>query len=96
MDGLDTNGTACYDAFMTTTTKITRLATDVELTSRELVLVQAAMFDALVRVLKDSRAFDITNPDDDDALMDCRIEADIIRTVQRKIDSALNRVNRKS
>jgi hypothetical protein len=71
---------------------IRKRSTRVELSARELALIDAAMFDATVRLLKDSKAFDITNPDDDDSLMECRMEADIIRGIQRKLEFARKQI----
>lgn len=77
---------------MQTLPKITRRTTRVEFSSRELLLIDAAMFDALVRLLKDSKSFDITNPDDDTWNMEARTDADIIRSVQNKINFALKQI----
>ena len=66
--------------------------TRVELSARELALIEAALFDGMVRLLKDSKSFDITNPDDDDSLMECRMEADIIKGMQRKIEFARKQI----
>ena len=79
---------------MQTLPKITRksITTRVELSSRELLLLDAAMFDSMVRLLKDSKSFDITNPDDDTWSMEARTDADIIRSVQNKINFALKQI----
>lgn len=77
---------------MTTLAPIRKRTTRVEFSARELALIDAAMFDALVRLLKDSKAFDITNPDDDDSLMDCRMEADIIKGINRKLEFARKQI----
>lgn len=77
---------------MQTLPKITRRTTRVEFSSRELLLIDAAMFDALVRLLKDSKSFDITEPEDDAWGMEARTEADIIRSVQNKINFALKQI----
>ena len=77
---------------MQTLPKITRRTTRVELSSRELLLLDAAMFDSMVRLLKDSKSFDITNPDDDTWSMEARTDADIIRSVQNKINFALKQI----
>jgi hypothetical protein len=71
---------------------IRKRSTRVELSARELLLIDAAMFDALVRLLKDSKSFDITEPDDDTWSMEARTEADIIRSVQNKINFALKQI----
>jgi len=77
---------------MSTLAPIRKRTTRVEFSARELALIDAAMFDALVRLLKDSKAFDITNPDDDDSLMDCRMEADIIKGINRKLEFARKQI----
>ena len=77
---------------MQTLQKITRRTTRVEFSSRELLLIDAAMFDGLVRLLKDSKSFDITNPDDDTWNMEAKTDADIIRSVQNKINFALKQI----
>ena len=77
---------------MQTPPKITRRTTRVEFSSRELLLIDAAMFDALVRLLKDSKSFDITEPEDDTWSMEAKTEADIIRSVQNKINFALKQI----
>ena len=77
---------------MQTLPKITRRTTRVEFSSRELLLIDAAMFDALVRLLKDSKSFDITEPEDDAWGMEARTDADIIRSVQNKINFALKQI----
>ena len=66
--------------------------TRVEVSARELALIETALFDGMVRLLKDSKSFDITNPDDDDSLMECRMEADIIKGIQRKLEFARKQI----
>ena len=77
---------------MQTLPKITRRTTRVEFSSRELLLIDAAMFDSLVRLLKDSKSFDITEPEDDAWGMEARTEADTIRNIQNKINFALKQI----
>ena len=77
---------------MQTLPKITRRTTRVEFSSRELLLIDVAMFDSLVRLLKDSKSFDISEPDDDVWSMEARTEADIIRNIQNKINFALKQI----
>lgn len=72
--------------------KITRRTTRVELSARELLLIDAAMFDGLVRLLKDSKSFDITDPEDDTWSMEAKTDADTIRSVQHKIGFALKQI----
>ena len=71
---------------MTALPTLRRHTTRVELSARELALIDAALFDAMVRHLKDSKSFDELNPDDDTWLMECRAEADMIRGIRRKLD----------
>jgi hypothetical protein len=77
---------------MQTLPKITRRTTRVEFSSRELLLIDAAMFDGMVRLLKDSKSFDISEPDDDVWNMEARTEADTIRNIQNKINFALKQI----
>jgi hypothetical protein len=77
---------------MQTLPKITRRTTRVEFSSRELLLIDAAMFDGMVRLLKDSKSFDISNPDDDVWSMEARTEGDVIRAIQNKINFALKQI----
>ena len=57
-------------------------------TGRELAILEAALFDHTVRLLKDGKAFDIENAEDDKFLMECNMEADIIKGLNRKLDFA--------
>ena len=77
---------------MTPLIKPNRTTTRMEVTGRELALIDAALFDALVRLLKDSKSFDITEPEDDTWSMEARTDADIIRSVQNKINFALKQI----
>ena len=77
---------------MTALPTIRKRTTRVEVSARELALIDAALFDALVRHLTDSKSFDITNSDDDDALMECRAQADMIRAIQRKVEFARKQI----
>jgi hypothetical protein len=69
-----------------------RTTTRMEVSGRELALIDAALFDALVRLLKDSKSLDITDPDDDIWNMEARTEADIIRKIQHKINFAFKQI----
>ena len=71
---------------------IRKRTTRLEFSARELALIDAAMFDALVRLLKDSKAFDITDSQDDDALMECRMDANAIKGIQSKLDFARKQI----
>jgi hypothetical protein len=77
---------------MTPLIKPNRTTTRMEVTGRELALIDAALFDALVRLLKDSKSFDITEPDDDVWNMEAKTEADIIRKIQHKINFAFKQI----
>jgi hypothetical protein len=54
------------------------------------------MFDGLVRLLKDSKSFDITDPEDDTWSMEAKTDADTIRSVQHKIGFALKQIELES
>ena len=69
-----------------------RTTTRMEVSGRELALIDAALFDALVRLLKDSKSFDITDPDHDIWNMEARTEADVIRKIQHKINFAFKQI----
>lgn len=71
---------------------IRKRTTRLEFSARELALIDAAMFDALVRLLKDSKSFDITDTQDDDALMECRMDANAIKGIQTKLDFARKQI----
>ena len=55
---------------------------------REMAILEAALFDHTVRLLKDGKAFDMEDPEDDQFLMECRAEADAIKGLHRKLDFA--------
>jgi len=73
---------------MQTIQKIIRRTTRVELNGRELAILEAALFDGMVRLLTDSKQFDPVMEEDDAYAMDARAEADTIRGIQRKLDFA--------
>jgi hypothetical protein len=77
---------------MQTLPKITRRTTRVEFSSRELLLIDAAMFDGLVRLMRDTKSFDISEPEDDVWNMEARTDADTIRNIQNKINFALKQI----
>lgn len=77
---------------MQTTEKISRRVTRIEVSAREIAILEAAAFDALVRLFKDSKAFDITNPDDDENLMDSRMESETLKGIQRKLEFARKQI----
>ena len=73
---------------MTTIAPIRKRSARIEITGREMAILEAALFDCTVRLLKDGKAFDIENPEDDKFLMECRMEADIIKGLNRKLEFA--------
>jgi hypothetical protein len=73
---------------MQTIQKITRRTTRVELTGRELAILEACLFDGMVRLLTDSKQFDPVEEADDAYAMEARAEADTIRGIQRKLEFA--------
>ncbi len=73
---------------MQTLQRIARKTTRIELNGREIALLESALFDSMVRLLKDSREFDISDPDDDAYSMECRAEGDTIKGLQRKLQFA--------
>ncbi len=73
---------------MQTIQKIIRRTTRVELTGRELAILEAALFDGMVRLLTDSKQFDPVEEADDAYTMEARAEADTIRGIQRKLEFA--------
>jgi len=77
---------------MQTIQKNSRRSTRIEISAREIALLDAALFDALVRLFKDSKAFDITNPDDDENLMDSRMESETLKGLQRKLEFARKQI----
>ncbi len=73
---------------MQTIKKPTHRTTRVELNGREIAILEACLFDGMVRLLKDSKSFDITDSNDDAFILEGKIEADIIRGIQRKMEFA--------
>ena len=73
---------------MLTIQKITKKTTRIEVTAREVALLEACMFDGMVRLLKDSKQFDPIEEADDAYAMEARAEADTIRAIQRKLEFA--------
>ena len=73
---------------MTTIAPIRKRSTRIEINGREMAILEAALFDCTVRLLKDGKAFDILNPDDDAFVMECNMEADIIKGLNRKLEFA--------
>lgn len=77
---------------MQTIQRINCRSTRIEFTAIELVLLDAAIFDAVVRIYKDSKAFDITNPDDDTDLIECRMDENRLRGIQKKLEFARKQI----
>ena len=73
---------------MQTLQRITRKTTRIELNGREIALLESALFDSLVRLLTDSKEFDISDPDDDAYTMEARMESETIKGLQRKLQFA--------
>jgi hypothetical protein len=73
---------------MQTLQRITRKTTRIELNGREIALLESALFDSMVRLLTDSKEFDISDPDDDAYTMEARMESETIKGLQRKLQFA--------
>ena len=73
---------------MQTIQKITKKTTRIEVTSKEVALLEACLFDGMVRLLKDSKQFDPIEEADDAFMMEARAESDMIRGIQRKLEFA--------
>lgn len=67
---------------------IRRKAAQVELTERELQTLGTVLFDGMVRLLRDAKHLSITEIKDDEYLLDARMESEIIRSIQRKVELA--------
>ena len=67
---------------------LTKRTTRIEISGRELAILESALFDSMVRLMTDSKAFNILDPDDDVYLMEGRMEADIIKGLNRKLEFA--------
>jgi hypothetical protein len=73
---------------MQTIQKITRRTTRVELNGREIAILEACLFDGMVRLLKDSKQFDPIEEADDAYATEARMESETIRGLQRKMEFA--------
>jgi hypothetical protein len=73
---------------MSTLQRIVRKTARIELNGREIALLESALFDSLVRLLTDSKEFDISDPDDDAYTMEARMESETIKGLQRKLQFA--------
>jgi len=71
---------------MSTITTIRKRTTRIEISGREIAILEAALFDITVRLMKDGKAFDILNPDDDNFVMESKMELDIISGLKRKLE----------
>jgi hypothetical protein len=74
---------------MQTIQKITRRTTRVELNGREIAILEACLFDGMVRLLKDSKEFDPIEEADDAYATEARMESETIRGLQRKLEFAV-------
>jgi hypothetical protein len=73
---------------MQTLQRITRKTTRIELSGREIAILDACLFDAMVRLLKDSKQFDPIEEEDDAYATEARMEAEAIKGLQRKLEFA--------
>ena len=67
---------------------LTKRTTRIEISARELAILENALFSSMVRLMTDSKMFDILNPDDDMYMMEGNMEADIIKGLNRKLEFA--------
>ena len=67
---------------------LTKRTTRIEISARELAILENALFSSMVRLMMDSKMFDILNPDDDMYMMEGNMEADIIKGLNRKLEFA--------
>jgi hypothetical protein len=73
---------------------IRKRAASVEFTAKEFALLESFLFDGLVRSLKDSKNFDELDPADEEYALQSRLEADMIRSMQRKVVAAIAQIER--
>jgi hypothetical protein len=73
---------------METLQPIRKRTTRIEVSVRELAIIEACLFDGMVRLLKDSKQFDPVEERDDAYAMEARAEAETIRGLQRKMEFA--------
>jgi hypothetical protein len=71
---------------MTTLQRITRKTARIELNGREIAILDACLFDGMVRLLKDSKQFDPIEAEDDAYATEARMEAEAIKGLQRKLE----------
>jgi hypothetical protein len=77
---------------MQTLAPIKRRSATVELSARELAILDNCLFDAVVRLLKDSRQFDYLDPDDSEQFQQFQEDAHAMRHLQRKIQATLEKI----
>jgi hemoglobin-like flavoprotein len=73
---------------MSTLQRITRKTARIELNVREIAILDACLFDGMVRLLKDSKQFDPIEAEDDAYATEARMEAEAIKGLQRKLEFA--------
>jgi hypothetical protein len=73
---------------MSTLQRITRKTARIELNGREIVILEACLFDGMVRLLKDSKQFDPIEEADDAYATEARMESETIKGLQRKLEFA--------
>jgi hypothetical protein len=73
---------------MSTLQRITRKTARIELNGREIAILDACLFDGMVRLLKDSKQFDPIEAEDDAYATEARMEAEAIKGLQRKLEFA--------
>jgi hypothetical protein len=73
---------------METLQPIRKRTTRIEVSARELAILEACLFDGMVRLLKDSKQFDPIEADDDAYATEARMESETIRGLQRKMEFA--------
>ena len=73
---------------MTTLQRIARKTTRIELSGREIAILDACLFDGMVRLLKDSKQFDPLEEADDAFTTEAKMDSDTIKGLQRKLEFA--------
>ncbi len=73
---------------MSTLQRITRKTARIELNGREIAILDACLFDGMVRLLKDSKQFDPIEAKDDAYATEARMESETIKGLQRKLEFA--------
>ena len=78
---------------MSTLQRITRKTARIELNGREIAILDACLFDGMVRLLKDSKQFDPIEAEDDAYATEARMEAEAIKGLQRKLEFAMKMID---